>query len=89
MIIKKFTPLNKNILVKLLETEGKTDSGIYLPDDAKSESKFGEVIATYGEKSSVKVGDTVMFSTYANNNLEIDEKNHLVLDEKDLLGKVE
>jgi len=89
MMIKKFTPLNKRVLVKLLEAETKTDAGIYLPDDAKTESKLGEVVAVSGEKPIVKVGDLVMYSSFSTNNIEIGGKEHVVLQESELLGKVE
>ena len=89
MIIKKFTPLNKRVLVELLEAEEKTDSGIYLPEEAKTESKIGKVVAIDGDKSPVKVGDLVMFSSFSTNKIEIDGKKHVVLQESDLLGKVE
>jgi len=89
MIIKKFIPLNKKILVELLESESKTDSGIYLPEDAKTESKIGKVAAVGDEKSSVKVGDLVMYSSFSTNKIEIDGKEHIVLEESELLGKVE
>ncbi len=91
MVIKKFKPLNKRVLVKLLEKESKTESGIYLPDDAKTESKIGKVIAvdTNNKDNVVKIGDTVMFSEFSANKLEIEGTEHVVLQETDLLGILE
>lgn len=89
MIIKKFTPLNKHVLVELLEKDNKTDGGIFLPDNTQGESKFGKVISVHDDKPTTKVGDVVMFASYSSNKLVIDGKDHLVLEETDILGKVE
>jgi len=88
-------PLEDRILIKPLEKESKTESGIYLPESAKEKPMQGKVVATgpgklldNGErlKPSVKKGDTVVFSKYAGTEIEIKKTPHLILRESELLG---
>lgn len=93
--MKKFRPLQDRILVKRLEADEKTPSGIIIPDNAKEKPMEGEVMAvgngkvlTDGKvaKPDVKVGDKVLFSKYAGSELKLDGIEHLILREDDLLG---
>lgn len=83
-------PLGDKVVVQLTEQEGKTASGIYLPDSAKKKPQEGEVIAIgtgrvldNGERNtlSVKVGDRVLFSKYGGNEVTIDGQDYTILDE--------
>ena len=83
-------PLGDKVVVKLVEAEEKTASGIYLPDSAKKKPTEGEVVAVgngrtldSGEKNalSVKVGDRVLFSKYGGNEVTIDGEDLTILDE--------
>lgn len=83
-------PLGDKIVVKLIEAEEKTQSGLYLPDSAKKKPQEGEVIATgqgrvldNGERNtlSVKVGDRVLFSKYGGNEVTIEGVDYTILDE--------
>lgn len=91
----KIRPLQDRILVKRLQGEEKTASGIIIPDNAKEKPMEGEVIAVGAgkllddgklRKPDVKVGDRVLFSKYAGSEVKIDGAEHLVLREDDLLG---
>lgn len=91
----KIRPLQDRILVKRLQGEEKTASGIIIPDNAKEKPMEGEVIAvgagktlTDGKisKPDVKVGDRVLFSKYSGSEVKIDGAEHLILREDDLLG---
>ncbi|MGA1393021.1 MAG: co-chaperone GroES, partial [Phycisphaerales bacterium] len=73
-------PLEDRILVKPLEPETKTASGIYLPETAKERPMQGKVVATgpgkmldngQRTKPSVKKGDTVLFGKYSGTEVEI------------------
>jgi len=88
-------PLEDRVLVKPIETESKTASGIYLPDTAKEKPVRGEVIATgpgkrldNGKRAemSVSKGDTVVYGKYAGTEVEIKGQKHLILRETELLG---
>jgi chaperonin GroES len=91
-------PLEDRVLVKPIETESKTASGIYLPESAKEKPVRGEVVATgpgkrleNGQRAqmSVKKGDTVFYGKYAGTEVEIKGDKHLILRESELLGLVE
>jgi chaperonin GroES len=91
----KVQPLNDRILVKRIEAEEKTPGGIVVPDSAKEKPKEGEVIAVgtgkvddKGEKIAfnVKVGDRVLFESYAGTEVKIDGEEHLIMKEDDVLG---
>jgi chaperonin GroES len=91
-------PLEDRILVKPVEPETKTASGIYLPESAKEKPMQGKVVATgpgklldNGErvKPSVKKGDTVVYGKYSGTEIEIKSAPHLILRESELLGVIE
>ena len=91
-------PLEDRILIKPIEPEGKTTSGIYLPETAKEKPMQGKVVAVgpgklldSGErvKPSVKKGDRVVFGKYAGSEIEIKNVKHMILRESELLGLVE
>jgi chaperonin GroES len=91
-------PLEDRILVKPIEAESKTASGIYLPETAKEKPVRGKVIATGPgkrldnggrAKMSVATGDTVVYGKYAGTEVEIKGVKHLILRENELLGIIE
>jgi chaperonin GroES len=94
----KIKPLNDRILVKRLEEESKTKGGIIIPDSAKEKPAQGEVVAVGDGKIGddgkrialqVKAGDRVLFAKYAGTEVKIDEEEHLVMREDDILGIIE
>ena len=80
-------PLNDRVLVKRLESEERTASGLYIPDTAKEKPSKGEVVAD-GKlvPMAVKVGDMVLFNKYAGTEVKIDGAEHLVMREDDILA---
>lgn len=94
----KLRPLGDKILVKRVEAETKTKSGIVLPDTAKEKPKRGKVLAIgdgkrldNGERAAftVKKGDEVIFTSYAGTEFKIDGEEVLVMSEDDVLAVVE
>ena len=91
-------PLADRVVVKPLEREEKTKSGIVLPDTAKEKPQEGLVEATgsgrYNEQTGqrvaldVQVGDRVIYAKYAGSEVKIDEEDYLILSEKDILAVV-
>jgi len=88
-------PLQDRVLVKRLEAEEKTASGIIIPDTAKEKPQEGEVIATGPGKVlengtrielTVKPGDKILFSKYAGTEVKIDGIEYLIMREDDILG---
>jgi chaperonin GroES len=91
-------PLEDRVLIRPIEPETKTESGIYLPESAKEKPMQGKVVAVgpgklldTGErvKPSVKKGDTVVFGKYAGNEIEIKHVKHMIMRESELLGLIE
>ncbi len=91
-------PLEDRVLVRPLEAEEKTASGIYLPESAKEKPMQGTVVAMgpgklldNGERvmPSIKSGDTVVYSKYAGTEVEIKNETHLIIREGELLGIIE
>lgn len=91
-------PLGDRILVKPLAAEEKTASGIIVPDTAKEKPQQGEVLAVgsgrlleSGQKVDleVKVGDKVIYSKYAGNEIKIDGEECMIMNERDILAIVE
>lgn len=94
----KITPLYDKVVIKPLEKEEVTASGIVLPDTVDQEKPMqGEVVAAgpgkrleNGETApmSVKAGDRIIFTKYAPDEIEIDKEEYLVIDEDKILGIV-
>lgn len=94
----KVTPLGDRVLVKRLEPQQKTKGGIVLPDSAQEKPKEAEVIAVgpgkVNEKGErvpvyVKVGDKVVFTSYAGTEIKVDGEDYLIMREEDILAKIE
>ena len=89
----KVQPVGGNVLIKRVEQT--TKGSIIIPESAKEKSKQGKVIALgagardkSGTKKpfSVKVGDLVIFESYAGNEITIDEEEYLIMDEDSIIG---
>jgi len=95
----KLRPLSDRVVVKPVEREETTKSGIVLPDTVKEKPQEGIVEAVgkgrYNEQTGarialdVTVGDRVMYAKYAGSEVKIDEVEYLILSEKDILAIVE
>jgi chaperonin GroES len=93
----KLTPLADKVIVKRLEAETKTKGGIVLPDTAKEKPKRGKVLAVgegkrldSGElvKPAVKVGDEVIFASFAGSEITVDGEELLIMSQDDILAVV-
>ncbi len=91
-------PTEDRVLVKPVEKETKTESGIYLPESSKERPVHGKVVAVgpgkrleNGKRAemSVKKGDTIVYGKYAGTEVEIKNVEHLILRESEILGIVE
>jgi len=91
-------PLEDRILVKPLDAEIKTASGLFLPESAKEKPMQGKVVAVgpgklldNGKRQGplVKKGDTVVYGKYAGTEIEIKNVKHIIVRETELLGLIE
>src|SRR5690349_22934141 len=94
--VTTITPLGDRIVVRTIEEEQMTASGIVLPDTAKERPQEGEVIAVGSGRVTddgkrlpldVQVGDRVLFARYAGTEVKIDSTEYLILRESDILAK--
>ena len=83
-------PLADKVVVEAVEEEAKTSGGIFLPDTAKQKPQEGKVVAIGAgrvlddgsrAKMAVKVGDRVIYSKYGGNEITVDGKDYLILDQ--------
>ncbi|MBI5659328.1 MAG: co-chaperone GroES [Nitrosomonadales bacterium] len=94
----KVRPLHDRVIVKRLEEERKTASGIVIPDTAAEKPDQGEIIAVGNGKvgddgrlhpMNVKVGDKVLFGKYAGQTFKMDGVEYMTMREDDIIGVVE
>jgi len=94
----KIRPLHDRVIVKRVEEERKTASGIVIPDSATEKPDQGEVKAVGpGKKDDngkviamdLKVGDRVLFGKYSGQVVKVDGEELLVMREEDIMGVVE
>jgi chaperonin GroES len=92
----KLQPLADRVLVKPMEKEEKTKSGIYLPDTAKEKPQEGEIMAVGPGKLNedgqripmdLKVGDRVIYAKYGGTEIKVDDVDLIILRESDILAK--
>ena len=94
----KSRPLQDRVIVKRIEDERKTASGIVIPDSAAEKPDQGEVLAAGTGKIledgkvrpiAVKVGDRVLFGKYSGQTVKVDGEELLVMREEDIMGVIE
>ncbi len=93
-----FVPLGERVIVRPIEKEETTASGLILPDTAKEKPQEGEIVeagpgrATEDGKGrvpmEVKAGDRVIYSKYAGTEYKVEDEEYLILRESDILAKI-
>ncbi len=92
-------PLGDRIVVKVLEGEERTKSGIVIPDTAKEKPQKATVVAIGPGKINedngqripmdLQVGQTVIFAKYGGTEIKLDGEEYLILSERDILAVLE
>jgi chaperonin GroES len=94
----KIRPLHDRVIVKRMEEERRTASGIVIPDTAAEKPDQGEIIAVGAGKKDdqgkhiamdVKVGDRVLFGKYSGQTVKVEGEELLVMREEDIMGVIE
>lgn len=96
-MIMKLVPLGDRIVLKQVAAEETTKSGIVLPGQNKEKPQQGEVVAVgpggmvdgKEVKMEVKVGDQVIYSKYAGNEVKLDEEEYIIVKQNDILAILE
>ena len=92
----KLQPLGDRLVVRPMEREGKTKTGIYRPDTAKEKPMEGKVIAVGPGRLTedgkripmdLKVGDIVIYAKYGGTEIKVEDEELMILSEKDVLAK--
>lgn len=90
-----FRPLHDRVLVKRIESEEKTKSGIIIPDTAKEKPQEGEVVSVGSgvrteagtiQPLDVKPGDRVLFGKWSGTEIKISGNEFIVMKESDIMG---
>jgi len=93
----KIRPLHDRVIVKRLDNERKTASGIVIPDNAAEKPDQGEVVAVGPGKRDdngkliapdLKVGDKVLFGKYSGQTVKVEGEEMLVMREEDIMGVI-
>ena len=90
-------PLGDRVVIKMVETEETTKSGIVLPGSAKEKPQYAEVVAigpggvVDGKEivMEVKVGDKVLLSKYAGTEVKLDGQEYTILRQNEILAKLD
>jgi chaperonin GroES len=94
----KIRPLHDRVIVKRIEEERKTASGIVIPDTAAEKPDQGEIVAVGKGKVGddgkvrpldVKVGDKILFGKYSGTEVKVDGDDVLVMREEDIMAIIE
>ena len=94
----KIRPLQDRVIVKRIAEEEKTKGGIIIPDTAKEKPQEGKVVAVGKGKVNddgnliplqVKVGDRILFGKYSGSEIKLNDEEHLIMREEDILGVIE
>jgi len=93
----KLKPLAGKVIIEILDAEEKTKGGIILPDTAREKPQEAKVIAVGAGKTTkdgkviepeVKSGDLILFSKYSGNEVKLDDKEYLIIEQDDILAKI-
>jgi chaperonin GroES len=96
--LMKIRPIGDRVFVRYTEDVEKTAGGLYIPDTAKEKPQRGKVIAVGAGRTDddgklqpmeVKVGDTALLDKYLGSKITVDNEEHLIIKEENILGIVE
>jgi chaperonin GroES len=87
----KIEPMGARVLIRPLEKESTTKSGIVLPETAKEKPQQGVIESLGSEEemmTDLAVGDTVLYAKYTGTEIELEGTKYLVLEENDVLARI-
>ena len=94
----KFKPLRDRVLVRYSDEPEKSSGGLFIPETAKEKPQKGEVIEVGPGRLTddgkviqmeIKIGDVVLFEKYSGSKINLEETEHLIIREDDILGIVQ
>jgi chaperonin GroES len=81
-------PLGDYVIAVPEEAETKTASGFYLPDKAQEKPKIAKIVAIGKEAKQLKVGDRIVYKSYANTDVKVGKDEYIIVKEEDVLATV-
>ncbi len=85
----KIEPMGARVLIKPLEQENKTTSGLLLPETAKEKPQTGTVVAVGDdEEIKLKVNDRILFAKYTGTEFKLDGVDYLLMECSDILARL-
>jgi chaperonin GroES len=87
----KLKPLGERVILKEVEVESKTKSGIILPDEAKEKPQYAEVIAL-GDKiedAGIDISSKVVYKKYSGTEINLEGKDYIIIELEDILAVIE
>lgn len=85
----KIQPLGTRVVIRPLEQESKTASGLYIPETAKEKPQSGEVVAVGdSEEVKLKTGDKVLFAKYTGTEFKLDGIEYILMECNDVLARL-
>lgn len=86
---EKIQPLGARVLVKPLEQQTQTASGLYIPESAKEKPQTGLVVAVGDDEDiKLKVNDKVLFAKYTGTEFRVADQDYLLMDCNDILARL-
>ena len=85
----KIEPLGARVVIKPLEQETKTASGLLIPESAKEKPQTGQVVAV-GDDEDIKLkgGDRILFAKYTGTEFKLDGQDYLLMEYSDILARL-
>ncbi|GAB4498503.1 MAG: co-chaperone GroES [Anaerolineales bacterium] len=86
----KIQPLGSRVLLRPIQEQSRTSSGLYIPDTAKEKPQTGEVVAIGDDTEEIKVvvGQKVLFPKYTGTEIKIEGVEHIIMNADDILAVV-
>jgi chaperonin GroES len=81
-------PLGDRVVAVREKPEGKTASGLYLPDNAKEQQIVAKIVAIGPNVKTVKKDDKILYKEYSTSEIKIDGKEYVIVHEEDILGTI-
>jgi chaperonin GroES len=81
-------PLGDFVVAVALEAQGKTASGLYLPEAATEKPKVAKVVAVGKDAKEVKVGDKIVYKAYSHTDVKVDGVDYIVVKAEDIMATV-
>lgn len=89
----KLKPVGQRIIIEPKKEPEKTKSGLYIPESARENKKRGTVVAVgkdkHGKPLPIEKGQQIIYGGYSDEEIEIDDKEYIIIEFKDVMATIE